>query len=620
VVLELLEHLRSKSVLVVGKGGVGKSTTSAALALSLADRGETVHLLSTDPAHSLGDLFGQPLASGDPTPSACTSRLVVEELDATRYALEWIRSAREPVADLVHRGTYLDVEDVAALLDRSLPGMDELMGALRIADLATSDECDRLVVDAAPTGHLLRMLDAADVLDGWSDALAAMAEKAGAVASAMSGRSARFAGEDVIDQLRRRVEGFRDVMRTGADIVVVTRRGEVVQAETRRLTDALRARGYTVSALVEVGDEGDVGDEVEAGDEGDRRDAGRMVPSFRVPFLEDLTACEGLRRWGLAEARPPAQTTAAAQAPAASAPRPASAAHTPSDGPPALRGLDGRDLYLFVGKGGVGKSTCAAAFALALGRNRDVLLLSTDPAGSLGDVLGVPVGREETRCAPRVVARQIDAGAELAEFRERYHDGIRETFERLGLQGSVLDRRVLESIIGVAPAGIDEIFALDAMLDEAGADRTVVIDAAPTGHLVRLLEMPELARSWTHAVLRILMKYRAALGLDDVATQLLEFARRLDRFIDSSRNPERVAAVVVTLDGALPRLETDRLVATLRRRGTAVAAMIQNRAEGERRDSGADGPYPLSVTAPLMAPPPVGADRLLDFVDRWKCA
>jgi arsenite-transporting ATPase len=290
------------------------------------------------------------------------------------------------------------------------------------------------------------------------------------------------------------------------------------------------------------------------------------------------------------------------------------------DGLRALRGLDGRDLYLFVGKGGVGKSTCAAAFALALGRNRDVLLLSTDPAGSLGDVLGVPVGREETRCAPRVVARQIDSEAELAEFRERYHDGIRETFERLGLQGSVLDRRVLESIIGVAPAGIDEIFALDAMLDEAGADRTVVIDAAPTGHLVRLLEMPELARSWTHAVLRILMKYRAALGLDDVATQLLEFARRLDRFIDSSRNPERVAAVVVTLDGALPRLETDRLVATLRRRGTAVAAMIQNRAEGERRDSGADGPYPLSVTAPLMAPPPVGADRLLDFVDRWKCA
>jgi arsenite-transporting ATPase len=619
VVIELLEHLRSKSVLVVGKGGVGKSTTSAALALSLADRGETVHLLSTDPAHSLGDLFGQPLASGDPTPSSCTSRLLVEELDAMRHGLEWTESAREPVADLVHRGTYLDVEDVAALLDRSLPGMDELMGALRIADLATSGERDRLVVDAAPTGHLLRMLDAADVLDGWSDALAAMADKAGAVASAMSGRSARFAGEDVIDQLRGRVEGFRNVMRTGADIVVVTRRDEVVKAETRRLTNALRARGYAVRVFVEVGEPGDGGD-VGDGDGGDVGDAGRMVPTFRVPFLEDLGACEGLRRWGVPEARPSAQPTAAPIAAPVSAPRPASAAHTPSDGPPALRGLDGRDLYLFVGKGGVGKSTCAAAFALALGRNRNVLLLSTDPAGSLGDVLGVPVGREETRCAPRVVARQIDSEAELAEFRERYHDGIRETFERLGLQGSVLDRRVLESIIGVAPAGIDEIFALDAMLDEAGAERTVVIDAAPTGHLVRLLEMPELARSWTHAVLRILMKYRAALGLDDVATQLLEFARRLDRFIDSSRNPERVAAVIVTLDGALPRLETDRLVATLRRRGTAVAAMIQNRAEGERRDSGTDGPYPLSVTAPLMAPPPVGADRLLDFVDRWKCA
>ncbi|HUF76414.1 MAG TPA: ArsA family ATPase, partial [Longimicrobiales bacterium] len=164
----------------VGKGGVGKSTSAAAVALRMADDGGRVRLVSTDPAHSLGDVFGVALQAGASATSPCSAGLTLEEIDAVGRARTWLESVRGPIAELIDLGTYLDHDDVAALLDRSMPGMDELMGALRLVELAAGTD-ERVVVDTAPTGHLLRMLDSGAVLDGWSRALAAMADKAGAV-------------------------------------------------------------------------------------------------------------------------------------------------------------------------------------------------------------------------------------------------------------------------------------------------------------------------------------------------------------------------------------------------------------------------------------------------------
>jgi hypothetical protein len=131
--------------------------------------------------------------------------------------------------------------------------------------------------------------------------------------------------------------------------------------------------------------------------------------------------------------------------------------------------------------------------------------------------------------------------------------------------------------------------------------------------------MPALARSWTHALLRILVKYRAALGLDGVAERLLQLARRLDRLSGSWKDPERTAALVVTHGGILARLETDRLVAALLRNGTPVAATIDNRSDRAAPADSGCGVTPLGVTAPSMLRAPVGAERLLDFVERWDC-
>lgn len=592
----LVPHLSARFVFVVGKGGVGKTTTAAALALELADGGEATHLLSSDPAHSLGDVFAEAFPGGGPAPSGCSPSLTVEELDAVGLGRRWLAEVREAVADLVERGTYLDREDVVGLLDQSLPGVDEVMAALRIAELAESGEYGRIVVDTAPTGHTLRLLDCGQVLEGWLATIHAMADKAGAVAFGLTGRRARFSGERVMDRVQERVSRFTEGIVTDADFVLVTRDGEPVEAESVRLARALRDRGLRLSMRVGVGGLG-------SADFGD-------LPSFEAAIRHDLIGCEGLRRWGA----PGERADRAVQIPA-----PARTG--------ALDLVTPRELILFGGKGGVGKTTCAAAYAVALARKRRVLLLSLDPEGSLGDVLGRPVTPDETEVLPGLFARQLDAAQRFERLRETYRGRVQRVFERLGLDRSAsLDRRVLESIVEMAPPGLDEIFALDAILDGAGVHDVLVVDTAPTGHFLRVLEMPVTALDWTRAVLRILLRYRAVLGLDDFAADLLAFARRLRGVIQLLGDEARTGVVVVTLGEALPRLETGRLVSALRAGGTPLAAIIHNRWTGLDSDMGVvalprEGlDAPQAIVAPLVDPAPLGPDRLLDFSNRWAAA
>ena len=609
--------------MVVGKGGVGKTTTAGALALALADRsGERVHLVSTDPAHSLGHLFEQDLSSGTPVPSACAPDLVLEEVDAPARGRAWFEDVGAAVADVVERGTYLDEEDVRGLLGSSVPGMDEIMAALRLVELAEAQVIRRIVVDTAPTGHLLRLLDSADVLDGWAEALASMAKKAGVVATSLARRQIRLAGEEVLGELERSVASFRDDVVGPADFVVVTRPGTVVAAETERLTAELTRRGLRVVAIVAGIEEGeaDVDAPVPTRTDG--------APLVRVSWREEPTGCDALRRWGTEqepvgglETGPPPSAAAPAPTAPRTVPPPVVPAPAPSRAAHALpRALD-RSLLLFAGKGGVGKSTCAAACAVRRAASRPTLLLSTDPAGSLADVLGA--GAEAASALPSALTvRQVEAEKEFARFKEEYRARIEDVFRGLGMEHrNALDRRVMASLLQMAPSGLDEIFALDALLDALGEGRDVILDGAPTGHFLRLMEMPELAASWTRGVIRALLKYRVALGLDDVAERLLRLARNLRHLVTRLGDASSTGVVVVTTAGALPVAETRRLLARLDESALPVAAVIHNRySAGSPRDTvGGHRDVPV-IRAPRLAAPPVGVDALRTFVSLWEWA
>lgn len=575
---------------MVGKGGVGKSTTAGALAVAAADGGARIHLLSTDPAHSIGDLFGLPLPRGAPTPSPCSVRVTLEELDAGRYAAAWLARVRAPLLELVDRGTYLDTEDVAGFLDLSLPGVDEVAAVLRLTDLAADPDVERVIVDTAPTGHTLRLLDVGAVLQGWSAAFRTMEDKAGAVLAGLMQRPVRLAARAVIRDLEARVERFHGEVVARGQAVVVERTGSLVEAESARLRAGLRERGLAVAARVLTLAPDEPASAAPAG-------------TLPVPWREGMGGCDALRAWGTGgQEAPRTSGTAVRGAPAA----------------PWLARLD-VELMLFVGKGGVGKTTCAAAAALAFARDQDVVLLGADPAGSLGDVLGLDIPGAGAEVGGLRV-REIRADVEFSAFRERYRADVEAAFAQLGAtEALALDRRVVASLLDLAPPGADELFAVLALLEEAADGALLVVDAAPTGHLLRLLEMPALALDWTRRLMRVLVKYRAALGLDAFAARLLEFAKQLKDLNLRLQDPARTAALVVASPGPLIEAETERLERGLSEGKVRVAARIRNRAEEPDAGYPAAG-GPATIFAPLVRPAPVGVPALTDFFQRWTLA
>ncbi|HUG39356.1 MAG TPA: ArsA-related P-loop ATPase [Longimicrobiales bacterium] len=591
----LLDRLERRVTFIVGKGGVGKTTTAGAIALALADRGEDVRLVSTDPAHSVADLF----AAAADGPSPCTPRLILEELDADAHARARLGALEPGLRELIDRGTYLDTDDAASLLEGSVPGLYEIGAALRIQELVAAG--GRLVIDTAPTGHTLRLLDAPDVVAGWVAVFRAMAAKADTVASALVGAPVRHSVETALDDLGRAADAFADAARA-ADVVLVTGPGAVVRAETARLRRALEDRGCRVAAVAAV----------------DRPGAEAEI---LLPFEPALGGCASLRAWlrRPAPARGP-RTAVGARAEAAPGPGPEAApgsgpeaaSRPEADRPPDRGGeslvslLAVRELVVFAGKGGVGKTTCAAAAAVLLADHGAVLLAGADPAGSLRDVLADPPAGLEVR--------EMDAEGELERFREIYREEVRRAFEAVGLDRSAgMDRDVVESLWGLAPPGIDEVVAVAKLATADEGPRVTVLDTAPTGHFLRLIAMPDLARDWVGRIMRILLKYRALGGLDAPAESLVRFARRLRALQERLSDPSRTAIVIVTLDEPLVRAETRRLLGQLDRHGLAPAAVLVNRAPGAR----AEGLRPPAFRAPEV-PEPVGADRLRALGLGWE--
>lgn len=630
-----------------GKGGVGKTTCAAARALAAVDEGRAVLVVSTDPAHSLGDALGQPLSAA-PRPVRGAERLDAVELDADAALGRWLDERRPSLRAIAERGTYLDDEDIDRLLRLSLPGVDELIGLLALERLVDEGRWDLVIVDTAPTGHMLRLLETPATLTRVAEIFDGMQARHRLLAERFGRGAARDEAQAVVDEMyadgRRLLARLRDPARCRFSWVLVPE--PLALAETEDGLAALRARGIRVDEIVvnRLAPPGDAGCP-SCGPRafGERRALRRLEPWIGDAAVRVLAArddepvgVDALRAVGaelLAEPAPgwralpgaPPQETAASGADA-----------EPADVAPA-----GARLVLFGGKGGVGKSTCAAAAALAYARrhpDRRVLLLSADPAHSLGDVLAADIGDEPRPlpgAPPGLHVRELDAAAALDRERARYRDAIDRLLRGLVRADNVdipYDRAVLRDLFELSPPGVDELFAVLAVLDALPVYDRVYVDTAPTGHALRLLELPALALQWVHALMAILLKYRDAVGLGDLAEALLALARQLRRLRALLVDPERAAFVVVTGRRALVRRESERLVAALERLGIAVSAVIVNRAaprsgcrrcraraeEDERAAREIAGRTGVMIMAPGRSPPPTGADELAAWSRTWR--
>ena len=199
-----------------GKGGVGKTTAAAAAALTAAERGHRVLLVSTDPAHSLGDALARRLSARPARVPTRRGALGAVELDADRALERWLAARRRPLRMIAARGTYLDEDDIDRLLALSLPGVDELIGLVELHRLATASPREDVVIDTAPTGHTLRLLAMPETLARIAGVLADMLAKHQFLGESLAGAHRRDAADALVAEIEREARALHELLRDPA--------------------------------------------------------------------------------------------------------------------------------------------------------------------------------------------------------------------------------------------------------------------------------------------------------------------------------------------------------------------------------------------------------------------
>lgn len=256
--------------------------------------------------------------------------------------------------------------------------------------------------------------------------------------------------------------------------------------------------------------------------------------------------------------------------------------------PVLLTGLLQRQVVFFGGKGGVGKTTCSSAFALAASRRgQRVLLVSTDPAHSTSDILERRLGDTEIEISGGLSALEIDGDAEAA----RYIADVKQDIQKMFSPGVVRQaNRQIE--MAAASPGLIEVALLDRMIDlivERGRTYDLIVfDTAPTGHTMQLLRMPDAMTTWIQALVRhrrALLEIdrggdqpaEESLATDPVLAALERRHQRLTTLRSTIMDRSRTSFALVTIPERLAIEETARASELLADTGVDVGGLVVNR-------------------------------------------
>jgi arsenite-transporting ATPase len=562
-----------------GKGGVGKTSVASATAIRLAEAGKRVLLVSTDPASNVGQVFGISIGNRITTLDAVPG-LAALEIDPQAAAQAYRDRIVGPVRGLLPEAVVRGIEEqLSGACTTEIAAFDEFTALL--TDSTLTAHYDHIVFDTAPTGHTLRLLQLPGAWDGFLEAGKGDASCLGPLAGLDKQRS----------QYKSAVDALADPERTR--LILVARAQAATLREVARTHDELAAIGLARQYLVINGilPPGEAEDDPLARSIVERERAAldaipaalRMLPIDRIelkPF--NLVGLDALR-----------------QLLDAGSPRPAISRVLDALDAPGLPDLidglaaGGHGLVMLMGKGGVGKTTLAAAVAVALARRGFPVHLSTsDPAAHLAATLPETV--------ENLTVSRIDPRAET----ERYRAHVLQTkSQNLDAQGRAL---LEEDLRSPCTEEIAVFQAFSRVIREAG-EKFVVMDTAPTGHTLLLLDA-------TGAYHREVAR-QTSTGLP-VVTPMMRL-----------QNPQETQVLIVTLAETTPVLEAANLQADLRRAGIEPWAWIVNqsllaaqpgapllrqRAWNERAeiDKVARQHAQRYAVIPLLPEEPIGAERL----------
>lgn len=247
-----LDLLKSglKLILFGGKGGCGKTTSSAATGIYMAEHGMKTLVLSTDPQRSLSDSFDQKIG-GETTPIKGVGNLYAIEVDIEKLLEEWKEQNKEALLDIATAATYLDREDLYQFFDLSLPGMDELMALIKLAGLMKEEEYDLFILDTAPTGHTLRLLELPDMMSNWVKLLMKMRSKTQYIIRTFFGRSIRERADVFLEQAMSEIKRVKAAFTSSkTEFIPVTTLEEMAIEESERLVATLKSYGIPVKQIV----------------------------------------------------------------------------------------------------------------------------------------------------------------------------------------------------------------------------------------------------------------------------------------------------------------------------------------------------------------------------------
>ena len=579
----------------IGKGGVGKTTVSSAYAVHLASRSrEPVLLMSTDPAHSLADVLEQRLGDSPKRVRLAQGKLTAWQIPAQKEFERFLGRYRDAILTLVEENTLFTREEIGPLLETTAPGMAEVAGLLAMHKALNSRDYAHIVVDTAPLGHTLRLFQMPAGFARFLAFLEVAASHDEVLAETFGGHVAAPSNKLVRDWTRL-AAGLDETLRgRQTEIVLVTTPEKFALNESLRARNELKAGDapLAVSRIVlnrvVVKTNGCAACARRASDA--KRARSLLAREFKgVPLTvgDDpggpILGAEALASFGkhVFSGDPLKLSPRTAPAP--------ELAREKRQWP-----LLDTHLTFTTGKGGVGKTTISAALAYNTRRRKRssaVWICSTDPAPSLDDVFGQPVGDEPRPVLgdKRLLALEIDAmrsfQAWADEIKTRIDMALSAEVRGVHVELS-FEGRLIKALLDIVPPGIDEVMATLRLVQLSGSrDRQVLVDMAPTGHALELLKTPARVQHWCRLLLKSLAPHRKLALAQEAAVQIATVGQQARELGELMRDGVRSRLVPVMLAEPLPDRETERLLAELDGLGLAIAPLFVNRLVPKARAS-----------------------------------